>query len=145
MKPPAKAAEVHGRQTLAALVDRFGFARGNWEVDCPESVQPILAMASGQQSLDGRFVGVAGDSDCVCIEVAVTEAKALELLAAWASDEHNPKCPLALADLHTGQVHEVRVTVTRRPGPPIRIEEVRSCQLPSASSTPRRPDESSRS
>lgn len=125
--PAATAAEERGRRTLAVLVERFGLLRGNWEVDYPEMVEEVLAMASGQEPLRGRFAAVAGDPTYTFIEVTATEAEALELLAGWTLDEDYPKCPLALADLHEGCIHEVRVTVSRGPEPPDRIEEVPRC------------------
>jgi len=124
---PAAASEL-GRRTLAALVDRFTLLRGNWEVDYPEMVERVLAMASGREPLSGRFAAVAGDPTYTFIEVAATEAEALELLASWALDEHYPKCPLALADLHEGAIHRVRVTVSREPAPPQLLEEVQRCR-----------------
>ena len=78
-------------------------------------------MASGREPLCGRFVAVAGDSTYTFIEVTATEAEALELLASWTLDEHYPKCPLALADLHEGWIHEVRVTVSRGPVSPDQV------------------------
>jgi hypothetical protein len=67
---------------------------------------------------------VAGDSTYTFIELADSEAEALELLASWSEDDHYPKCPLALADLHGGAIYEVRVTVSRGPSPPKRPKEV---------------------
>lgn len=125
--PATAAAEERGRRTLAVLVERFALLRGNWEVDYPEMVEEVLAMASGREPLCGRFAAVAGDPTYTFIEVTATEAEALELLASWTRDEHYPKCPLALADLHEGCIHEVRVTVSRGPAPPNRIEEVPRC------------------
>jgi hypothetical protein len=122
--PAGAAASERGRRTLASLVDRYGLLRGNWEVDYPEMVEGVLAMASGREPLSGRFAAVAGDPTYTFIEVAATEAEALELLAGWTLDEHYPKCPLALVDLHEGAIHEVRVTVSRGPAPPLRLEEV---------------------
>ena len=125
--PATAAAEERGRRTLAVLVERFDLLRGNWDVDYPEMIEEVLAMASGREPLCGRFAAVAGDPTYTFIEVAATEAEALELLASWTLDEHYPKCPLALADLHEGCIHEVRVTVSREPTPPNRIEEVLRC------------------
>ncbi len=125
--PAVAGAEERGRRTLAVLVERFGFLRGNWEVDYPEMVEEVLAMSSGRAPLCGRFAAVAGDPTYTFIEVTATEAEALELLASWTLDEHYPKCPLALADLHEGCIHEVRVTVSRGPASPDRIEEVPRC------------------
>ena len=125
MTGAAVATEERGRRTLACLVERFGLLRGNWEVDYPAMVEGVLAMASGREPLRGRFAAVAGDPTYTFIEVAATEAEALELLASWTEDEHYPKCPLALADLHEGAIHEVRVTVSRGPSPAKRPEEVR--------------------
>ena len=122
--PAAMAASERGRRTLAFLVERYGLLRGNWEVDYPGMVEGVLAMASGREPLRGRFAAVAGDPTYTFIELAATEAEALELLARWTLDEHFPRCPLALADLHEGAIHEVRVTVSRGPAPPLRIEEV---------------------
>jgi hypothetical protein len=110
---PATASEERGRQTLTRLIQRFALQRGNWEVDCPEMVEKVLAMASGREPLCGRFAAVAADQSYAFIEVAVTEAVALDQLTRWAVDEHYPKCPLALADLHEGSIHQVRVTVCR--------------------------------
>lgn len=124
---PAAASEL-GRRTLSTLVDRFALLRGNWEVDYPEMVERVLAMVSGREPLSGRFAAVAGDPTYTFIEVAATEAEALELLASWALDEHYPKCPLALADLHEGAIHRVRVTVSREPAPPQLLEEVQRCR-----------------
>jgi len=129
----AAIAEERGRRTLDVLVERFGLLRGNWEVDYPEMVEGILAMSAGREPLSGRFAAVAGDPTYTFIELTATEGEALELLASWAVDEHYPKCPLALADLHEGCIHEVRVTVSRGPAPPERIEEVSRCALPDAS------------
>jgi hypothetical protein len=120
-------AEERGRRTLAVLVERFALLRGNWEVDCPDMVEGVLEMASGRAPLCGRFAAVAADESYAVIEVTATEAEAFELLASWTLDEHYPKCPLALADLHEGCIHEVRVTVSRGPAPPNRIEEVPRC------------------
>lgn len=120
---PAAASE-RGRRTLAFLVERYRLVRGNWEVDYPEMVEGLLAMASGREPLRGRFAAVAGDPAYTFIELAATEAEALELLASWTLDEHFPKCPLALADLHEGAIHEVRVSVGRGPAAPLRTEEV---------------------
>jgi hypothetical protein len=125
--PAAAAAEERARRTLAVLVERFRLLRGNWEVDYPAMVEGGLAMASGREPLCGRFAAVAGDPAYTFIEVTATEAEALTLLASWTLDEHYPKCPLALADLHEGCIHEVRVTVSRGPAPPNRIEEVPRC------------------
>jgi hypothetical protein len=125
--PTSPVAEARGRLTLSHLVERFALLRGNWEVDYPEMVERVLAMASGREPLTGRFAAVAGDPTYTFIEVTASEAEALELLASWTLDEHFPECPLALADLHEGAVHEVRVTVSRGPAPPCRLEEVRRC------------------
>jgi hypothetical protein len=122
--PAAVAASERGRRTLASLVERYGLLRGNWEVDYPDMVEGVLAMASGREPLRGRFAAVAGDPTYTFIELAATEAEALELLAGWTLDEHYPKCPLALVDLHEGAIHQVRVTVSRGPAPPLRLEEV---------------------
>jgi hypothetical protein len=122
--PAAVAASERGRRTLGSLVERYGLLRGNWEVDYPDMVEEVLAMASGRKPLRGRFAAVAGDPIYTFIEVAATEAEALELLAGWTLDEHYPKCPLAVVDLHEGAIHEVRVTVSRGPAPPLRLEEV---------------------
>lgn len=113
----AATVEERGRRTLADLVERFALQRGNWEVDYPEMVEKALAMASGREPLCGRYAAVAGDPTYTFIEVAETEADALALLASWTADEHYPKCPLALADLHEGAIHPVRVTVSRAPAP----------------------------
>ncbi len=122
--PAAVAASERGRRTLGSLIERYGLPRGNWEVDYPDMVEEVLAMASGREPLRGRFAVVAGDPTYTFIEVAATEAEALELLAGWTLDEHYPKCPLAVVDLHEGAIHEVRVTVSRGPAPPLRLEEV---------------------
>jgi hypothetical protein len=122
--PAAVAASERGRRTFASLVERYGLLRGNWEVDYPDMVEEVLAMASGREPLRGRFAAVAGDPTYTFIELAATEAEALELLAGWTLDEHYPKCPLALVDLHEGAIHEVRVTVSRGPAAPLRLEEV---------------------
>jgi len=122
--PATVAASERGRRTLSCLIERYGLLRGNWEVDYPEMVEGVLAMASGREPLRGRFAAVAGDPTYTFIELAATEAEALELLAGWTLDEHYPKCPLALVDLHEGAIHQVRVTVSRGPVPPLRLEEV---------------------
>lgn len=109
----ATEAEARGRRTLADLIERFALQRGNWEVDYPEMVETALAMASGREPLCGRYAAVAGDPTYTFIEVVGTEADALALLASWTADEHYPKCPLALVDLHEGSIHPVRVTVSR--------------------------------
>ena len=124
--PVTVGAEERGRRTLAFLVERFRLLRGNWEVDQPEMVEMVLAMASGRKPLCGRFAAVAGDPTYTFIELAATEAEALERLASWSEDEHYPKCPLALAHLREGTVHEVRVAVSRAPTPPTRVEGVQS-------------------
>ena len=113
--PAIVTGEERGRRTLAELAQRFALQRGNWEVDYPEMVEKVLAMASGREPLCGRYAAVAGDSSYTFIEVTTTEADALALLASWAADEHYPKCPLTLADLHEGSIHPVRVTVGRAP------------------------------
>ena len=118
------AAEERSRRTLAVLVEQYRLLRGNWEVDYPEMVERVLAMASGRAPLCGRFAAVAGDSTYTFIEVAATEAHALELLAIWAIDECYPKCPLALVDLQRGCTHKLRVEVTSIPG---RVEQVSGC------------------
>ncbi len=119
--PATVAGEERGRQTLAHLAQRFALQRGNWEVDCPAMVEKVLAMASGREPLCGRFAAVAADQSHAFIEVTVTEADALGQLARWAADARYPKCPLALADLHEGSIHPVRVTISRgtalRPSP----------------------------
>lgn len=125
MTPATVAARERARRTLALLVDLYRLPRGDWEVDYPEMVEEVLAMASGREPLRGRFAAVAADTTYTFIELAATEADALELLAGWTLDEHYPKCPLALVDLHEGAIHEVRVTVSRGPAPPLRPEEVR--------------------
>ena len=127
MTPASTAIEERGRQTLAVLAERFGLQRGNWEVDCPEMVERVLAMASGREPICGRFAAVAGDPNYTFIHVAVTEAEALGQLAAWTCDEHDPKCPLALADLHEGSVHMVHVTVARDDAPRSSPEEGLRC------------------
>lgn len=121
--PATALAEERGRRTLAFLAEHYDLQRGNWEVDYPEMVEEVLAMAAGREPLRGRFAAVAGDPTYTFIELADSEAEALELLASWTEDDHYPKCPLALADLHEGVIHEVRVTVSRAPSPPKRIDE----------------------
>lgn len=111
--PATAAGEERGRETLAHLIQRFALQRGNWEVDCPEMVEKVLAMASGRRPLCGRFAAVAADQSYAFIEITATEAAALGQLARWAADEHYPKCPLALADLLEGSIHQVWVTVCR--------------------------------
>ena len=123
--PTAAASSERGRRTLSCLIERYGLLRGNWEVDYPDMVEGVLAMASGREPLRGRFAAVAGDPTYTFIELTATEAEALELLASWTLDEHYPKCPLALVDLHEGAIHEVRITASRGPAPPLRLEEVR--------------------
>jgi hypothetical protein len=123
--PAGALAEERGRRTLAYLAEHFDLQRGNWEVDYPEMVEGVLAIASGREPLCGRFAVVAGDPTYTFIELADSETEALELLASWSEDEHYPKCPLALADLHEGSIHEVRVTVSRGSSPPKRVEEGR--------------------
>lgn len=125
--PAAVACEERGRATLTRLVRQFALQRGNWEVDCPTMVEKILAMASGRVPLCGRFAAVAGDQSYAFIEVTATEADALGQLARWAADEHYPKCPLALADLHEGSIHPVRVTVSRGTAPRPSPEEGLRC------------------
>jgi hypothetical protein len=90
-------------------------------------VESVLAMASGRAPICGRFAAVAGDPIYTFIHVAATEAEALAQLAAWTRDEHDPKCPLALADLHEGSVHMVRVTVVRDDAPRSSPEEGLQC------------------
>ncbi|HEY5052145.1 MAG TPA: hypothetical protein VII45_01915 [Solirubrobacterales bacterium] len=125
--PTAVAGEERGRQTLACLVQRFALQRGNWEVDYPEMVEKVLAMASGREPLCGRFAAVAGDPSYTFIEVTATEADALDRLAIWTADEHYPKCPLALADLHEGSIYPVAVTVSRAAAPRPSPEEGPRC------------------
>ena len=48
-------------------------------------------------------------------------------LAERAADEHYPKCPLALADLHEGSIHPVRITVSRDTAPRPSPEEESRC------------------
>jgi len=127
LTPAPLTTEERGRKTLADVAERFGLQRGNWEVDYPEMVEGVLAMASGREPLRGRFAAVAGDPTYTFIHVAATEAEALGQLADWISDEHFPKCPLALADLHEGSVHMVRVTVTRDDAPQPSPEEGLRC------------------
>lgn len=121
--PATALAEERGQRTLAFLVDHYDLLRGNWEADYPEMVEAVLAMSSGREPLCGRFAAVAGDPTYTFIELADSEAEALELLASWTADDDYPKCPLAVADLHGGVIHEVRVTVSRAPSPPKRIDE----------------------
>lgn len=123
----AVAGEERGRATLDHLVGRFALLRGNWEVDCPAMVEKILAMAAGREPLCGRFAAVAADQSYAFIEVTATEVDALDQLARWAVDEHYPKCPLALADLHEGSIHPVRVTVSRGAAPRPSPEEGMRC------------------
>jgi hypothetical protein len=115
--PASVADDERGRRALADLAQRFALQRGNWEVDHPAMVEKVLAMASGREPLCGRYAAVAGDSSYTLIEVTATEADALAQLASWTVDEHYPKCPLVLADLHEGSIHPVRVTVSRAPVP----------------------------
>lgn len=122
--PPEVAGDESRRQLLDQLVDRFGLLRGNWEVDYPEMVEKVLAMAAGREPLCGRYVAIAGDPTYTFIELTESEHGALELLANWASDEHYPKCPLALADLAGGSVHAVQVTVSRGALYPDPMQEV---------------------
>jgi len=121
--PATALAEERGRRTLGFLVEHYDLQRGNWEVDYPEMVEGVLAMASGREPLCGRFAAVAGDPTYTFIELADSEADALELLGSWSEDDHYPKRPLALADLHEGLIHEVRVAVSRAPSPPKRLDE----------------------
>jgi hypothetical protein len=115
--PAAVAGDERGQETLARLIRRFSLLRGNWEVDCPDMVEKVLAMASGEMPLCGHFAAVAGDEHYTFIEVTATEADALDRLARWAADEQFPKRPLALVDLREGSIHPVRVTVSRDTAP----------------------------
>jgi hypothetical protein len=124
---PAPAGEARARETLAHLIERFSLQRGNWEVDYPDMVEELGAMASGREPVRGRFAAVAADQTYAFIEVTVTEAVALDQLARWAEDEDFPKCPLALADLHEGSIHQVRVTVCRDAAPKPSHEEGSPC------------------
>lgn len=90
-------------------------------------VERVLAMASGREPLSGRYAAVAGESTYTFIELTATEGEALEQLASWSLDEHFPKCPLALADLHDGLIHEVEVAVRPKAVPPRRIEGACPC------------------
>lgn len=124
---PAGAGEERARETLAHLIDRYDLQRGNWEVDYPDMVEELDAMASGQEPVRGRFAAVAGDQSYTVIEVTATEADALEQLARWAEDDLCPKCPLALVDLHEGSIHKVRVTICRDTAPEPSPEEGSRC------------------
>lgn len=119
------AGEDLARRTLSFLVERYSLRRGNWEVDCPEMVERVVAMARGREPIAGRFAAVAADHSYAFIEVLPEEGDALDQLSRWASDEQFPKCPLALADLREGSVHPVRVTVSRGAAPQTPTEEAR--------------------
>lgn len=127
MTPATVAGEERAREALAHLAERFALQRGNWEVDYPEMVEKVMAMASGRQPLCGRFAAVAADETYAFVKVTATEEDALEQLACWVVDEHYPKCPLALADLHEGSIHPVRVTVSRGTAPRPSPEEGLRC------------------
>ena len=43
--PATAADEERARETLAHLAERFALERGNWEVDYPEMVEEVMAMA----------------------------------------------------------------------------------------------------
>ena len=122
--PTTAATEERGRRILAHLDDRYSLLRGNWEVDHPEMVEGVLAMAAGREAIGDRYAALAGDSTYTLIELVGSEALALDRLASWCEDEHYPKRPLALADLHEGVVHEVRVTVSRGGPPAVGGEEL---------------------
>ena len=125
--PAVALTEERGRRTLAFLVEHYDVQRANWEVDYPEMVEGLLAMAAGREPLGARFAAVAGDTTYVFIELADSEEEALELLGSWTEDANYPRCPLAIADLQEGVIHGARVTVSRALSPPKRLdEEVRS-------------------
>lgn len=104
---------ARGRTTLSRLVSLYPVERGNWEVDCPEMVERVLAMAAGDLPLAGRFAAVAFDRTYTFIHVVASEVDALALLVVWVQDHEFPKRPVALADLLTGSIHALKVTVDR--------------------------------
>lgn len=101
--------ESKARRTLARLVQQYPIERGNWEVDCPQMVEKVLAVVRGAVPLPGCFAVVAFDRTYTFIDVTATEAEAFEVLAAWVSDDEFPKRPLVLVELLTGSVHAVQV------------------------------------
>jgi len=105
--------ESNARRTLARLVQLYPIERGNWEVDCPQMVEKVLAVVRGVVPLPGCFAVVASDRAYTFIDMTATETEALEVLATWVSDDEFPKRPVVLADLLTGSIHSVQVRLSK--------------------------------